>query len=99
MNRYINADELLDRFCGTYECDECESYNDGKCTELVSFKKIRYIISRIHTADVAEVVRCEDCRHWNEIGYYDSKTHHVCPFFATVQDANGFCHYGERKEE
>ena len=39
---------------------------------------------------VAEVVRCKDCKHFQE---------DECPWGAAVQNVNDFCSRGERKDE
>lgn len=42
-------------------------------------------------ADVAEVVRCKNCKHWDRYDEY-------CVDFLT-QDKNGFCSWWERRED
>lgn len=47
--------------------------------------------------DVVEVVRCKDCKYWqdNNGGY----PHEECRWgHGETPDANDFCSYGERKE-
>lgn len=48
-------------------------------------------------ADIVEVVRCKDCKHWKRnVGFADSPNGHC---FCHEIDTNGFdfCSYGERK--
>ena len=46
-------------------------------------------------ADVVEVVRCKDCKHYSrEQCYHDRHEHHAQSIF---QNADDFCSYGERK--
>ena len=48
--------------------------------------------------DVAPVVRCKDCKHWqdNNGGY----PHEECRWgHGETPDANDFCSYGERREK
>lgn len=50
------------------------------------------------TADVAEVVRCKDCKYYqdNNNGY----PHNECKWCKDeTPDAYDFCSYGERKDE
>ena len=53
-------------------------------------------------ADVVEVVRCKDCKHWciqegNDINqsYFCSRDKMWC---MPTREADDFCSYGERKE-
>ena len=50
------------------------------------------ILNNFPSADVVQVVRCKDCKHWED-GYfgYCTKTH-------TAMDYDAFCSYGERRE-
>lgn len=48
-------------------------------------------LEAIPAADVAQVVRCEDCK------YYGSRR--WCELHSSVFDDNAFCSYGERREE
>ena len=64
------------------------------------------ILNRIPTADVVEVVRCKDCRYWEEIGI-DPITDYTCGYCRHYQwqdeensretDGQDFCSYGERE--
>ncbi len=52
-------------------------------------------IDELPTADVVEVVRCKDCKHWEVRDGWDN-----CTFFDwLMEDGNGFCHFGERRED
>lgn len=55
-------------------------------------------IRKLPAADVAPVVRCEDCQNWKRnVGLTDSPNGHC---FEHDIDTNGrdFCSYGERKD-
>lgn len=71
--------------------------------------RLLQIIREMPAADVAEVVRCKDCKHWQRhTGVVDSPNGHC---FALETCTNGmdfcsygeyqtnFCSYGERREE
>mgnify|MGYP003288219676 CR=1 FL=1 len=47
------------------------------------------------------VVRCKDCIHWQKtnIETIDGEPTYDCPFCGEWADANGFCSFGERREE
>ena len=47
-------------------------------------------IKSMPTADVVEVVRCKDCKHRNGS---------ACDYSAVWVRENGFCQWGERREE
>ena len=47
-------------------------------------------------ADVAPVVRCKDCKYWQDNN--DGYPHEECRWgHGETPDANDFCSYGERK--
>lgn len=49
------------------------------------------------SADVAPVVRCKDCKYWQDNN--DGYPHEECRWgHGETPDANDFCSYGERKE-
>ena len=55
-------------------------------------------IMAIPAADVVEVVRCKDCKHWGGVTYG-----FVCRKFSGIDTkicmgADRYCSYGERKE-
>lgn len=54
-------------------------------------------ISKLPAADVAPVVRCKDCKYWQDNN--DGYPHEECRWgHGETPDANDFCSYGERKE-
>ena len=91
MSRYIDADAFDERVrisVGLVEEELTDDYKDGvRCTlELLKTEQ---------TADVVEVVRCKDCIHWE---FRDGWDH--CRFFDwLLEDDNGYCHFGERRED
>ena len=55
-----------------------------------------HIIDSIPAADAVEVVRCKDCRYWQDNN--DGYPHEECRWgHGETPDANDFCSYGERK--
>ena len=49
------------------------------------------------SADVAPVVRCKDCKYWQDNN--DGYPHEECRWgHGETPDANDFCSYGERKD-
>lgn len=53
---------------------------------------VRKEIETAPTVDAVEVVRCKDCKHWED-GYFG-----YCTKIHTAMDYDAFCAYGERKE-
>ena len=82
MNRYIDADKLKS------DIKEVADVTDGKLTEF----EVLGILSGQPTADVVEVVRCQDCKHF-DTGYCG------IPFIGEKVNSNHYCSYGERKDE
>lgn len=51
------------------------------------------------TADVVEVVRCKDCRHFREHRYIPTGVpNFYCNWHEISVEKHDFCSYGERKE-
>lgn len=98
MSKYIDADKLIAWCNETYQAQSTvqgKAYINAFLTKVLSCP----------TADVVEVVRCKDCRHWNS-SRYDAilesawgecrksfEDYHCCE---TTE--NDYCSYGERKE-
>ena len=56
-----------------------------------------HIIDSISAADVVKVVRCRECKYWQDNN--DGYPHEECRWGrGETPDANDFCSYGERKE-
>ena len=92
MSRYINAnafDERVRIAVGFAEEELTDDFKDGvSCTlELLKTQP---------TADVVEVVRCEDCVYWEQAT--DNSGNCNRAFERTAYDTD-FCSYGERRED
>ena len=53
------------------------------------YTELAYAMAGIEPADVAQVVRCDNCK------YYGSRR--WCELHSSVFDDNAFCSYGEKK--
>lgn len=54
------------------------------------------ILREAPTVDAVEVVRCKDCKYWQDNN--DGYPHEECRWgHGETPDANDFCSYGERK--
>lgn len=80
--RYLFKCETCRHCIGEYKCDTfCDS---GECYSPN--------MTKIPTADVVEVVRCKDCKHFvSEVCRHD--------FAMNLSRGDDFCSYGERKEQ
>lgn len=83
MARYIDADLLIE--------------NIAKIEDLrtLSTKTVGIAISATPTADVVEVVRCKDCKHW--LGHPEDM-YGDCGLTYTYLANYDFCSEGERKD-
>ena len=69
----------------------------GKTIIEYSESDIGYMIRKRPTVDAVEVVRCKDCKYWQDNN--DGYPHEECRWWhGETPDDNDFCSYGERKE-
>ena len=67
----------------------------GKTIIEYSESDIGYMIRKRHTVDAVEVVRCKDCKYWQDNN--DGYPHEECRWgHGETPDANDFFSYGER---
>ena len=91
MSRYIDADALLNRLPD----------------DLPYKASVKRVLIQAPTADVVEVVRCKDCKHWEHEGtdYLTQRPFGICkcecwehPTEYLIMLDNDYCSHGERKE-
>lgn len=88
MSRYIDAEELISWIKESQQMT-------SKVRAIIA--KILVMEDKTQEADVVEVVRCKNCKHWQENTEFCSKfstlsvTHRMPPW--------AFCCLGERKEQ
>ena len=66
----------------------------GNCAdEIEALLKANDALWELPAVDAVEVVRCKDCKHWEDgwLGY--------CTKCHTAMHYDGFCSYGERRED
>ena len=54
-------------------------------------------LRKVPTADVVEVIRCKDCKHYKKINY-DDISQNTCEITTKRQQPYDFCSYGERMD-
>lgn len=92
-----------DEGCYTYHYElkdwdlfQCEELGKGKPWDGHTSKDVRRLLS-IPAADVVPVVRCKDCKYWQDNN--DGYPHDECRWGnGETPDPDDFCSYGERKE-
>lgn len=89
MSRYIDADELV-----RYMEERQERLKDDE--SLWELSVVETFLGRASSADVVEVVRCKDCKYWDDNQWCRAgESGEDCPDYCEPDD---YCSYGERKE-
>ena len=101
MARYIEADKLLreyqEKICFGVECKLCPFCDTEELTCMLD-----NWISEQPTADVAEVVHCKDCKHFNPNEPCVGGTYEACTALSGADgcgmnvEEDFFCAYGEK---
>ena len=91
--RMIDADAMMRAYqevlCNHVSCIECSFFMDDK------YCRFETILSEAPTVDAVPVVRCKDCKYWQDNN--DGYPHEECRWgHGETPDANDFCSYGER---
>ena len=112
MSRYIDADEFLENESEAYMRAQVNlaKENADKTIDPTRYvneavhKKIQMLINATESADVAEVVRCKDCKWYME--YIPRKGESAMMCFCNCciggqgkKKPTDYCSYGERKEK
>lgn len=92
MARYVDVDDISSEIINSY-CGFCLGTD---CTKTCI---ITNIVKTIKEANADEVVRCKDCKHWKEITNGNWEHEPYCEWAGWLIGGNGYCVYGERKEE
>lgn len=73
--------------------------NDERYAVTVATAKrlIRHVLTDAPAADVAPVVRCKDCEHFDR-NVFDFKGFKICPASGMYITPEDYCSYAERKE-
>lgn len=92
MARYIDVDRMQDFLVETNDVDDW-------CVNQYNADWISSFIESQPTADVAEVVRCEKCKHrkWEQEPCHGKIINH-CERTGLRVNKYSFCSYGERKQ-
>ena len=94
--RLIDGDALIEKF--NEKVDMEERIIDARTAErFATFCALADAVEEMPTADADVVVRCKDCKYWQDNN--DGYPHEECRWgHGETPDANDFCSYGERKD-
>lgn len=100
--RLIDADALKESLTETlHRCDEwIENAKDEETRTIAESNYTAFLESILRvkdapTIDAVPVVRCKECKHW----YNDGDAITWCNLSKWACGGNGFCLYGERKDD
>jgi len=91
MSRYIKTDALMEDVGSLYRDEDHTDYN-------VAIADALDVIDEQPTADVVEVVRCEECI-WRDVDPFDEHTTGCRWYQEERPNDDDYCSYGERREE
>lgn len=104
---YIEREKVLEQFNSLEQLARKRVYDtptnspayERYATQYYEREKALAIIKAQPTADVVEVVRCENCVYCRP--YTDGKLycHKKADIFVPIVDAHDYCSYGERREQ
>ena len=95
--RLIDADALIGKFNEKVDMAEC-LVNERSAERFATFCALADAVEEMPTADAEAVVRCKDCKYWQDNN--DGYPHEECRWgHGETPDANDFCSYGERREK
>jgi hypothetical protein len=78
-------------------CEKCihqEVCNIRDCHEEGEEIALKYCSNFKNKADLVEVVRCKDCKHWKQV----NEERRACYLLGFEMDYDEFCSYGTPKE-
>lgn len=101
MSRYKDIDlcaKIIKKEFSYIKSSGVSMYKKGRRDGLVLANAILNDDKRVHPADVVEVVRCKDCKYYQDNN--DGYPHDECKWCKDeTPNADDFCSYGERKDE
>lgn len=80
-----------------YKALTTAAVND-KFKSIGTWAKAICVLHDLPAADVAPVVRCEDCLYWVS-GKNECESWEWCKMLNTDMPPNGFCYLGDRKDD
>jgi hypothetical protein len=102
MSEYIKCKELRKQILEDIEfCGEPDaSLRPIAYGTILGLKGALSYINTLPAADVVEVVRCKDCKHFlNDTDYCKEHNKGYCEWDNTIKSKRHFCSYGERETD
>ncbi len=96
MAEYIDRDAIYKAFANACT-DVLERASEIEYIAGFSYELVIEILDNIPAADVAPVVRCKDCEHFDR-NVFDFKGFKICPASGMYITPEDYCSYAERKE-
>lgn len=87
----INRDDLMKTIGLAVDCKDCRRAGTFGCNESSAFAYACECITDAPAVDAVEVIRCKDCKHWDDAVKY-------CDFEMGVSE-NDFCSWAERVDK
>lgn len=96
MAKLIDADALnAEMYHKSFEVDDGRNvWNSGL---WIRYKIFEEAIREAPTIDAVPVIRCKDCKYWENSS--TDTTEHICHWGKFRKSADAFCSWAERKEE
>ena len=92
MSDYIKREDALRAFNGIYSTVDADDI-------LRHLHKSVDVIKNIPSADVVEVVRCNDCKHIKEEHFNIMPDGFSCELSGLMVEPERYCSYGERADK
>lgn len=98
MPEYIERETIVDalnRLCDRV-CQYSKAQRKVMCAACPLGDAFTVVEDDIPAADVAEVVRCGECK-WYKLSNYNTVGIHICQRFSGVRGEHDFCSRGEKE--
>ena len=97
MSEYIKREDVIDLLEQVINAEEFFDTDNAKAqSDLALWFEER--ISELPKADIVEVVRCKDCKHYSHDVDANEGEWDCCRVYGMFVDPNDFCSEGERKD-
>ena len=93
--RLIDMDDTMNKLRAYADRKHAAGHNDLANGIL---KAVNYIRNNMVRVDAVEVVRCKECKHWQDIGKGCTDQVRCCEIGFYMIGENGYCYFGERED-
>lgn len=92
MSDYIRREDATNAVYKAYEI----ILDSGNFSEIQACEQVNRVLRSVPSADVVEVVRCKDCKHYDGVHYVRGIA--PCKFWGSMVSSDDYCSRGERKD-